>query len=334
MTSVGGARARSCSESCRALAWQGLLSAHSTSLPLLDVAATLALPNLGTSGICHSRHCLTPYYLQTEREGARGGGGVANTFNIKERVYSRAIAFSDRRCSVPLESALPNIIAMYSQLVYTYIAPVLDLSLTPPTLLRVAPYVLSAQRACMHILGKAPGLLLWSCVMLAPFWPNLKFLSLVSLLNLSVPIPPWAGGGGGGTQSSALCGQDCHSSALLEHAPVRHEASEASPVWSVGAGTPPPAPAQIDVGRGQGKVRLREGGGRRVHRLHASERGRCWTGPLSPSATGRGLIGGVSPAGGRGRRRAVAQTSGADNKITTQHNNECDAGGRTPASQT
>ena len=73
---------------------------------------------------------------------------VTNTFNIKERVYSRAIAFSNCRCSVPLESALPNIIAMYSELVYTYIAPVLDLSLTPPslTLLCVAPYVLSAGR--------------------------------------------------------------------------------------------------------------------------------------------------------------------------------------------
>ena len=31
--------------------------------------------------------------------------GAANTFNNIERVYSRAIAFSNRRCSVPLESA-------------------------------------------------------------------------------------------------------------------------------------------------------------------------------------------------------------------------------------
>ena len=31
-------------------------------------------------------------------------GGAANTFNNIERVYSRAIAFSNRRCSVPLES--------------------------------------------------------------------------------------------------------------------------------------------------------------------------------------------------------------------------------------
>ena len=42
-----------------------------------------------------------------------GGGGMdtegaANTFNNKERVYSRAIAFSHRRCSVPLESMLPT----------------------------------------------------------------------------------------------------------------------------------------------------------------------------------------------------------------------------------
>ena len=35
-------------------------------------------------------------------------GGAANTFNIIERVYSRAIAFSNCRCSVPLESMLPT----------------------------------------------------------------------------------------------------------------------------------------------------------------------------------------------------------------------------------
>ena len=34
--------------------------------------------------------------------------GAANTFNSIERVYSRAIAFSNRRCSVPLESMLPT----------------------------------------------------------------------------------------------------------------------------------------------------------------------------------------------------------------------------------
>ena len=38
---------------------------------------------------------------------------AANTFSNKERVYSRAIAFSNRRCSVLLESTLPNISAMY-----------------------------------------------------------------------------------------------------------------------------------------------------------------------------------------------------------------------------
>ena len=47
---------------------------------------------------------------------------AANTFNNKERVYSRAIAFSNRRCSVPLESTLPNISAMYIRLIYMYIA--------------------------------------------------------------------------------------------------------------------------------------------------------------------------------------------------------------------
>ena len=36
-----------------------------------------------------------------------GGGEAANTFSSTERVYSRAIAFSNRRCSVPLESSLP-----------------------------------------------------------------------------------------------------------------------------------------------------------------------------------------------------------------------------------
>ena len=46
---------------------------------------------------------------------------AANTFNNKERVYSRAIAFSNRRCSVPLESTLPNI-SMYVKLIYMYIA--------------------------------------------------------------------------------------------------------------------------------------------------------------------------------------------------------------------
>ena len=51
-----------------------------------------------------------------------GGGGGANTFNNKERVYSRAIAFSNRRCSVPLESTLPNISAMYIWLIRMYIA--------------------------------------------------------------------------------------------------------------------------------------------------------------------------------------------------------------------
>ena len=45
--------------------------------------------------------------------GLWGGGpatadGAANTFNNIERVYSRAIAFSNRRCSVPLESVLPT----------------------------------------------------------------------------------------------------------------------------------------------------------------------------------------------------------------------------------
>ena len=34
--------------------------------------------------------------------------GAAKTFNSIERVYSRAIAFSDRRCSVPIESSLLN----------------------------------------------------------------------------------------------------------------------------------------------------------------------------------------------------------------------------------
>ena len=55
--------------------------------------------------------------------GSKGGGvrpevggevflpgfkGAANTFNNIERVYGRAIAFSNRRCPVPLESMLPT----------------------------------------------------------------------------------------------------------------------------------------------------------------------------------------------------------------------------------
>ena len=51
----------------------------------------------------------------------RRGFRAANTFNNKERVYSRAIAFSHRRCSVPLESTLPNISAMYIWLIRMYI---------------------------------------------------------------------------------------------------------------------------------------------------------------------------------------------------------------------
>ena len=40
--------------------------------------------------------------------GSRRVGLAANTFNNIERVYSTAIAFSNRRCSVPLESMLPT----------------------------------------------------------------------------------------------------------------------------------------------------------------------------------------------------------------------------------
>ena len=47
-----------------------------------------------------------------------GQNWAANTFNNIERVYSRAIAFSNRRCSVPLESTLPNISAMYIWLIW------------------------------------------------------------------------------------------------------------------------------------------------------------------------------------------------------------------------
>jgi hypothetical protein len=60
-----------------------------------------------------------------DREGGSGflqGERAANTFNNKERVYSRAIAFSNPRCSVLLESTLPNISAMYIKLIYMCIA--------------------------------------------------------------------------------------------------------------------------------------------------------------------------------------------------------------------
>ena len=99
----------------------------------------------------------------SERKGFatwRVGGGAANTFNNKERVYSRAIAFSNRRCSVPLESTLPNISAMYIMLVYMYIALALDLSLTSPSLnLRcIAPFVFSTQKGVhAHTGGGHPG---------------------------------------------------------------------------------------------------------------------------------------------------------------------------------
>ena len=43
----------------------------------------------------------------------------------------------------PVRVIAPNIIAMYSELIYMYIASLLNLSLTPPslTLLCVAPFV-------------------------------------------------------------------------------------------------------------------------------------------------------------------------------------------------
>ena len=54
---------------------------------------------------------LSPLHILTlcgpERVPVGGGGGRKHTFNSIERVYSRAIAFSHRRCSVPLESWLP-----------------------------------------------------------------------------------------------------------------------------------------------------------------------------------------------------------------------------------
>ena len=57
---------------------------------------------------------LLPCALLLERGGDGGGGGCAypaaggGGWSSIERVYSRAIAFSDRRCSVPLESSLPT----------------------------------------------------------------------------------------------------------------------------------------------------------------------------------------------------------------------------------
>ena len=61
----------------------------------------------------HSAHSLE--WVRVRLEKLRGHPGAsdlhlraANTFNNIERVYSRAIAFSNRRCSVPLESVLPT----------------------------------------------------------------------------------------------------------------------------------------------------------------------------------------------------------------------------------
>ena len=53
-------------------------------------------------------------------------------FNNIERVYSRAIAFSNRKCSVPLESLLPN--HCYVQRAHLFVqASLLDPVLLPPS---------------------------------------------------------------------------------------------------------------------------------------------------------------------------------------------------------
>ena len=83
----------------------------STHSPTLDSGSRAPPKSRGLGGRVGSSH----------RAPTRPTGGT-NTFNNKERVYSRAIAFSNRRCSVPLESTLPNISAMYIKLIYMYIA--------------------------------------------------------------------------------------------------------------------------------------------------------------------------------------------------------------------
>ena len=74
--------------------------------------------------------------------GGAGGPRAANAFNSIEWVYSKAIAFSNRRCLVPLESSLPNDNSMYSELIYTYNASMIGWLLNPPshTLCCVAPF--------------------------------------------------------------------------------------------------------------------------------------------------------------------------------------------------
>ena len=76
------------------------------------------------AGLCGVFYKTCPRIRDGHNFGANWGVRVraANTFNNKERVYSRAIAFSNRRCSVPLESTLPNIALMYIKLIYMYIA--------------------------------------------------------------------------------------------------------------------------------------------------------------------------------------------------------------------
>ena len=60
-------------------------------------------------GFADSSTVLSQCLSCPEGQGAAGERArAANTFNNIERVYSRAIAFSNRRCSVPLESMLPT----------------------------------------------------------------------------------------------------------------------------------------------------------------------------------------------------------------------------------
>ena len=59
----------------------------------------------GAPGDCDAPGAAT---TMPRRRAPKTGGGGANTFNNIERVYSRAKAFSNRRCSVPLQSVLPT----------------------------------------------------------------------------------------------------------------------------------------------------------------------------------------------------------------------------------
>ena len=103
---------------------QGLCTKHCQNVKVDASEDFLLDPGWGGGAFSTSGTTAAHQHSRAVGGGGRGGGGVlprnssfcmtggragaANTFNNIERVYSKAIAFSNRRCSVPLESMLPT----------------------------------------------------------------------------------------------------------------------------------------------------------------------------------------------------------------------------------